>query len=318
MKLCPQCEFIYEDDQSICDMDGKELVYDPGPLASGGTVSFTSPELCEPAPLPVSVTASLPASSPMRWQSRRSAVAALAAIILVALLCVVYYARTHQSRASNAKQASNQSSTQSSNQTTQLPAAAQEPSPDLASAAPESFFPSPEQSSSASPNETTSSPSALAISSAVSAGGSAADGRAPVIIWLRNGASIKADEAWEKREGVWYRQAGMVTFLKRSRVRAIQRLRAPNPRLKSPAIGEEQNRDAIAQNQPRIFTPEDATAKPEAATAKAVIVTTRAVAATTKPAAATTKPAAATTKKESRVSSFLKKTGRILKKPFKL
>jgi len=107
-----------------------------------------------------------------------------------------------------------------------------------------------------------------------------------VVIWLTNGASIKADEAWEKKEGIWYRQAGMVTFLKRSRVRAIQRLAAPNPRLKSTAIkAEEKNRkpeNAIAQNQPGVV-------KPEAASAK----------------------------KESRVGSFLKKTARILKRPFK-
>lgn len=285
MKLCPQCEFIYEDDQSICDMDGKELVYDPGPLAFEGTVRFTSPELHEPAPLPVSLTAGLPASQPTRWQSRRSAVAALAAIILAALLFVVYYARTHQPRSVNANQASNQSSIQSSNQSTQLATATPEPTPDLASAPPASLTPltpSPEQSSSASPNVTTSSPSSLAISSA----SSAADSRAPVIIWLTNGASIKADEAWERREGIWYRQAGMVTFLKRSRVRAIQRLGAPTPRLKSTAINaEEKNRkpqNATAQNQPRVVKPE-----------------------------------AASTKKESRVSSFLKKTERILKKPFK-
>src|SRR5688572_20332605 len=29
MKLCPQCEFIYEDSQALCDMDGQELVYEP-------------------------------------------------------------------------------------------------------------------------------------------------------------------------------------------------------------------------------------------------------------------------------------------------
>jgi hypothetical protein len=40
MKLCPQCEFIYEDDQNLCDMDGETLVYDsrvgvlPGTLSS--------------------------------------------------------------------------------------------------------------------------------------------------------------------------------------------------------------------------------------------------------------------------------------------
>ena len=28
MKRCPQCEFIYEDDQSLCEMDGRNLVYD--------------------------------------------------------------------------------------------------------------------------------------------------------------------------------------------------------------------------------------------------------------------------------------------------
>jgi len=29
MKLCSQCEFIYEDDQERCDMDGAALVYEP-------------------------------------------------------------------------------------------------------------------------------------------------------------------------------------------------------------------------------------------------------------------------------------------------
>jgi len=29
MKLCSQCQFIYEDDQERCDMDGAELVYEP-------------------------------------------------------------------------------------------------------------------------------------------------------------------------------------------------------------------------------------------------------------------------------------------------
>jgi hypothetical protein len=28
MKRCPQCEFIYEDDQSCCDMDGIDLVFE--------------------------------------------------------------------------------------------------------------------------------------------------------------------------------------------------------------------------------------------------------------------------------------------------
>ena len=36
MKRCPQCEFIYEDDQTICDMDGAMLAFD----ASKGADAF--------------------------------------------------------------------------------------------------------------------------------------------------------------------------------------------------------------------------------------------------------------------------------------
>ena len=123
------------------------------------------------------------------------------------------------------------------------------------------------------------------LANPVSAGGS--DNHAPVIVWLRNGASLKADEAWEKKEGIWYRQAGMVTFLKRSQVRTIQRLAPVNPRSKLVAInaGDKSRRpeNNTAQNQPRVV-----------------------------------KQQAANAKKESRVTSFLKRTGQILKKPFRL
>jgi hypothetical protein len=32
MKRCPQCEFIYEEDQRLCDMDGAALIHDPRAL----------------------------------------------------------------------------------------------------------------------------------------------------------------------------------------------------------------------------------------------------------------------------------------------
>jgi hypothetical protein len=37
MKRCPQCEFIYEDYQTLCDMDGRELVYHSAPVAFEGS-----------------------------------------------------------------------------------------------------------------------------------------------------------------------------------------------------------------------------------------------------------------------------------------
>jgi hypothetical protein len=44
MKRCPQCEFIYEDDQSRCDMDGVLLVFDSRTLPNLHTLA-TVPEV---------------------------------------------------------------------------------------------------------------------------------------------------------------------------------------------------------------------------------------------------------------------------------
>lgn len=41
MKRCPHCEFIYDDDQSLCDMDGKQLVHDSALTALTRTSSGT-------------------------------------------------------------------------------------------------------------------------------------------------------------------------------------------------------------------------------------------------------------------------------------
>ena len=41
MKRCPHCEFIYDDDQSLCDMDGNQLVHDSALTALACTSSGT-------------------------------------------------------------------------------------------------------------------------------------------------------------------------------------------------------------------------------------------------------------------------------------
>ena len=69
MKRCPQCEFIYEDDQSLCDMDGILLVYDSQKLpkqAKGAAGSAKS-----------------------QWKNR--VVPAVAAVILATVMGLVYY-----------------------------------------------------------------------------------------------------------------------------------------------------------------------------------------------------------------------------------
>jgi hypothetical protein len=79
MKRCPLCDFIYEDEQSLCDMDGYELVADSGLLSRLDNTTTV------PAGLPQ------PTSS---W-GRRLAFPTVATVILGAVLFLVYYVPTH-------------------------------------------------------------------------------------------------------------------------------------------------------------------------------------------------------------------------------
>jgi hypothetical protein len=74
MKLCPQCEFIYEDDQNHCDMDGEALAYD------------TRPGVVPNALSPVA------GRKPVKSRLRVRVVPAVAAFVFPALLCLAYYA----------------------------------------------------------------------------------------------------------------------------------------------------------------------------------------------------------------------------------
>ncbi|HEY3025676.1 MAG TPA: hypothetical protein VGJ55_05965 [Pyrinomonadaceae bacterium] len=267
MKRCPQCDFVYEDDQSFCDMDGNELFHAAQTLPlpplervapeTAGIMPEVASVSTEPATVATEATTP-PPKSKRKSKRMSSAVTATAAVVLIAVLFMVYYAVTQRPRPVNLN------GSVARVPTTQQPTPQLVPSPALAE------VPLPELSSSpdltpSSPAEKPSTPVRLP-SSPVSAGDGT--GYGPVVIRLNNGAAIKADEAWEKKEGIWYRQGSIVTLLKRSRVKAIER---PAP-VRSAAV----KREAKKPN-----------AGPDA-------------------------------KKESRISSLLKTTGRILKKPFKL
>lgn len=76
MKRCPKCEFIYEDEQSLCDMDGVLLVLD----------SRTLPNL--------HALQTVPAKTPPK---RNRAVPAFATLILALVLGLVYYVSVQRS-----------------------------------------------------------------------------------------------------------------------------------------------------------------------------------------------------------------------------
>ena len=290
MKLCPQCDFIYEDDQRFCDMDGKELVHNPAPVSQPNVVNQSSP------------TSKLAAG-------RRTiglAVAVIVGVVLTALGSAVYFARTAQIGSGLAS--SNQSADRAAAQALAQPTAGAigaQPAADLiatptpaansipaSKSSSQSFAEPPELSSTQTDASSPASISAARASLAhsrltagpVSAGAPSGNSRGPVIVRLNHGASIKADEVWEKKEGIWYRQAGVVTFLRRSRVRTIERPATP-PAPSASNNAEEKNRrqNTVVRNQLRLERLEPADAK-----------------------------------KQSRIASFLKKTGRILTRPFKL
>ncbi len=88
MKRCSQCDFVYEDDQDHCDMDGRELVHDPRPL-----------------PLPENAAPPL-AGPPAKLRWRKYAVLPVAGIILGVILFSVYYVSTHRAAPQNTNHSS--------------------------------------------------------------------------------------------------------------------------------------------------------------------------------------------------------------------
>jgi hypothetical protein len=83
MKRCPQCDFIYEDDQSLCDMDGVLLVLDDRNLPNLHALAPVSPVRAKVQP------------------RRNRAVPAFATLVLVLVLGMVYYVSIHRRAAQN-------------------------------------------------------------------------------------------------------------------------------------------------------------------------------------------------------------------------
>ena len=81
MKRCPKCEFIYEDDQSLCDMDGALLVLDSRKLPNHEALQT----------VPAAKTAT----------KRNRAVPAFATVILALVLGLVYYVSVHRKATQN-------------------------------------------------------------------------------------------------------------------------------------------------------------------------------------------------------------------------
>lgn len=199
MKRCPQCLFIYPDSDTRCDFDKTPLV------------------VVDEAELDAATSAAPPATKPKRAPRKRkskvTAIVAVTGVIMGVASFLVY-------------------SSFSNNEDPQIapvalvalqPVAA--PPPAIELAVPEET-PSPAPVTSPSPK-----PSAERVATShtsttvapVSTSGPGLGkklGGKPVIV-LTTGAKIEADEVWRTRDGIWYRRSGMVTLLKRNKVKGI-------------------------------------------------------------------------------------------------
>lgn len=206
MKRCPKCQFIHLDQDEFCDFDGTLL------------------QVADDAELTEAASAVLNNKRPQRAREKRrlalvvAATAAIGAVITTGYLGLS--GRFSRSSELKTHAVANQPVTQ----------------PPVASV---SLMPTPDVSPSPSPEEsqasTVKAPSPSRTDAArgvvsrnpVSTGNDNTTGNALVRIRLSNGATVEADEVWRTKEGVWYRRHGMVTLLKRDRVKAIERTSSP-------------------------------------------------------------------------------------------
>ena len=196
MKRCPQCSFIYLDNDECCDLDGAALQH-------------VDDSEIEPVNRPLVRVA-------RAFGLMRSLIlAATGLVILVGITSLsLYFSLRRRSAPDTIARIHTQPST-----TIPLPTASTTATP----------LPSP------SPTPTRS-PSPAPVSTPVAAG-RAVISQKPVstsndqtgrsghaLIRLTDGTTVRADEVWRTRDGIWYRRSGMVTLIKFNRVKSIEKL----------------------------------------------------------------------------------------------
>jgi|GEM_PF-645262 hypothetical protein len=244
MKLCPQCDFIYEDDQRSCDMDGQELVCSQSevtldgkqsPQLKAGAAETASGEIARvdiPGALALRPKVIRVSESEAGW--KRFALIA-AAILLGVLVFFVYHVSSRRPNSKPGIQNSQPGQTSTASSAPETTAAS-----GLSTPIKSTGEPSTETASEVTSADVTGSPSGPEIMHAAKAASRTTTGRVTEQKAKPENVSLAQKAGVAKRENV------------------------------------------ISRDQARAGKSENATAK-----------------------------------KESGVSSFLKKTGRILKKPFK-
>ena len=194
MKRCPQCKSLFPDAENFCELDGTPLVSEGAPQV-------------------------VPAVSQTRPQtSTILIVGAVLGLVFGILPVLVYVALTRSREDNNA----NQVSAKATVAQPQFPQRVERPPTSLTSPSPSpEISPSPSPQTSPSPQATQ--PRIEVSSNPVSTAVGLKDKSGPVVITLQSGNTIEAEEAWQTKEGIWYRRSGVVALLDPKDVKSVER-----------------------------------------------------------------------------------------------
>jgi len=204
MKRCPECLFIYPDSDTRCDFDATPLVsVNEAELEAATGQTPTKRKR---------TTKSKKATK--KRQRKATAITAIVGLLLGVAVFLIYY--RFATRAQHVVQV------QPVPIASAQPIVASIPSPaPLATASPSpTATPTPAAKLATDRIATAHTSTTIAPISTSGPGIGKKPGNKPVIL-LNGGSKLEADEVWRTRDGVWYRRDGIVTLLKRGRVKAI-------------------------------------------------------------------------------------------------
>lgn len=256
MKLCPNCEFIYEDDQRICDMDGEALVEDTRVGVFPGTVPTKT------------------GSRTTKSRARMLVVPAVAGLALSVLLSLVYYASS--------------APLDSKFESTGLKSGAAETNPQQRNAPPlDKPSPQPAIDPSQSPANQEAASESVNTAAEELAKIRATESARSAVVLNANESNVKAGENSLEISRRLRPRPGLTPL---PRLSPLKRLPAAKPEPSTPG----------------------------STTLKKQLLNQKSAASNRKASVVEVKPDRDDASKRSKVGSFLKKTGRLLKKPFQL
>jgi hypothetical protein len=198
MKRCPSCKFIYLDTDEVCDFDGVKLILVDEKELESSIAPETIATLSQPS---------------ARKGSRTVTLAAIVGLVLGVVMFLVYFSAVRRS----------QSVAQPVQPVVQLATPAQPaPIPSVMPSPSPSVEPTPAASERRSDSPAPG-PNRVNVSKTPVSTSNRSGSQTGSLISLSNGARIEADEVWRTKEGVWYRRNGLVTLLKASQVRSIEK-----------------------------------------------------------------------------------------------